>query len=52
MIADYTATFDEPRSLAARLAAEAGVVEHGLFPPELVSDVVVATGDAVEVRTL
>ena len=52
LIADYTATFDDPRSLAARLGAEAGVVEHGLFPPELVSDVVVATGEAVEVRTL
>jgi len=52
VIADYTATFDDARSLAARLAAEAGVVEHGLFPPELVSDVVVATGDAVDVRSL
>ena len=27
-----------------------GVVEHGLFPPELVSDVVVATGESVEIR--
>jgi ribose 5-phosphate isomerase A len=52
VIADYTAPFDDARSLAARLAAEAGVVEHGLFPPELVSDVVVATGDAVDVRRL
>ena len=45
-------TFADPRALAARLAAEPGVVEHGLFPPELVSDVVVATGEAVEIRTL
>jgi len=52
VIADYTGPFDDARSLAARLAAEAGVVEHGLFPPELVSDVVVATGDTVDVRTL
>jgi ribose 5-phosphate isomerase A len=50
VIADYTAPFDDPRELAARLAAEPGVVEHGLFPPELVSDLVVATGERVEVR--
>jgi ribose 5-phosphate isomerase A len=52
VIGDYTGTFDDPRELAARLAAEPGVVEHGLFPPELVSQVVAATGDSVEVRTL
>lgn len=50
VIADYTGSFDDPRDLAARLAAEPGVVEHGLFPPELVSEVVVGTGDSVEVR--
>jgi ribose 5-phosphate isomerase A len=52
VIADYTAPFADPRELADRLAAEPGVVEHGLFPPELVSEVVVATGDGVEVRRL
>lgn len=52
VIADYTAAFDDARALAARLAAEPGVVEHGLFPPELVSDVVVATGARVEIREL
>ncbi len=52
MIADYTAAFDDPRELADRLSAEPGVVAHGLFPPELVSDVVVATGESVEVRTV
>ena len=52
VIADYTGAFSDPGSLAARLAAEPGVVEHGLFPPELVSDVVVATGNAVEIRAL
>jgi ribose 5-phosphate isomerase A len=50
VIADYTASFDDPRRLADRLSAEPGVVEHGLFPPELVSDVVVATGESVEIR--
>jgi ribose 5-phosphate isomerase A len=50
VIADFTAQFGDPRELADRLAAEPGVVEHGLFPPELVSDVVVASGDSVEAR--
>lgn len=50
VIADYTAPFEDPRTLADRLAAEPGVIEHGLFPPELVSEVVVARGDTVEVR--
>ena len=50
VIADYTASFEDPRALAERLAAEPGVVEHGLFPPELVSDVIVAAGSRVERR--
>jgi ribose 5-phosphate isomerase A len=52
VIADYRAAFDDSRALADRLSAEPGVVAHGLFPPELVSDIVVATGDSVEVRTV
>jgi ribose 5-phosphate isomerase A len=52
VIADFTAPFDDPRQLAGRLSAEPGVVEHGLFPPELVSDVVVATGDSVQIRRI
>jgi ribose 5-phosphate isomerase A len=52
VIADYGAPFDDPRELADRLAVEPGVVEHGLFPPELVSDVIVATGDSVETRRI
>ena len=51
MIGDFTGSFDDARGLAHRLSAEPGVVEHGLFPPELVSDVVVARGDVVEIRT-
>jgi ribose 5-phosphate isomerase A len=41
VIADYTGEIGDPRALAARLSADPGVVEHGLFPPELVSDVIV-----------
>jgi len=50
VIADFTGSFDDVRELADRLSAEPGVVEHGLFPPELVSDVIVAVGDRVEIR--
>jgi ribose 5-phosphate isomerase A len=52
VIADYTDLFEDPQTLADRLAAEPGVVEHGLFPPLLVSEVVVAVGDTVEIRRL
>jgi ribose 5-phosphate isomerase A len=50
VIADWTASVDDPAELAARLAAEPGVVEHGLFPPELVGDVLIGRGDSVERR--
>jgi ribose 5-phosphate isomerase A len=52
VIADYLGPVDDPADLAARLAATPGVVEHGLFPPELVSEVFVGRGDEVERRTL
>ncbi len=48
MIADYTGAVDDPAMLAAWLSAVTGVVEHGLFSPALVSDVVVGRGDDVE----
>jgi ribose 5-phosphate isomerase A len=51
VIADYTDQFDEPSELAAWLSASVGVVEHGLFPAEMVSDVVVGTGGRVETRS-
>jgi ribose 5-phosphate isomerase A len=40
-IADYTGAVGDPAELAARLAATPGVVDHGLFPPALVTDVIV-----------
>jgi ribose 5-phosphate isomerase A len=48
VIADYLVEFDDPAALAARLSAEPGVVEHGLFPAEMVSEVVVGRGDRAE----
>ncbi len=52
VIADFSADFDDPEELAARLSAMVGVVEHGLFPAAMVSDVIVARGEQVEVRAL
>ena len=48
VLADWTGSVDDPRDLAVRLSATPGVVEHGLFPPELVSDVIAGRGDGVE----
>jgi ribose 5-phosphate isomerase A len=48
VIADYLGPVDDAAELAARLSATPGVVGHGLFPPALVSDVLVGRGDAVE----
>jgi ribose 5-phosphate isomerase A len=48
IIADYTGPFDDPAQLASRLARTVGVVEHGLFEADLVSEVIVARGQEVE----
>lgn len=46
VIADYLGEIGDPAQLAARLSATPGVVEHGLFPPEMVSAVCVGRGGA------
>jgi ribose 5-phosphate isomerase A len=48
VIADYLGPVEDPADLAERLASVPGVVEHGLFPPELVSEVLVARDGRVE----
>jgi ribose 5-phosphate isomerase A len=48
LIADYTGEIGEVAALAERFAANPGVVEHGLFGPALVGDVLIARGDEVE----
>ena len=50
VIADYRGEVGDPAELAARLASAPGVVEHGLFGPELVSEILVARGDEIERR--
>jgi len=47
VIADYTGACDDPQSLACRLSEAPGVVEHGLFGPGMVSEVIVGRGDSV-----
>jgi ribose 5-phosphate isomerase A len=49
MIADFLVPADDPRELAQRLDRQPGVVEHGLFPPELVDCMIVARGGSTEV---
>jgi ribose 5-phosphate isomerase A len=48
VIVDYVGAVDDPARVAAVLSGTPGVIEHGLFAPDLVSSVVVATGDRVE----
>jgi ribose 5-phosphate isomerase A len=48
VIADYVGPVEDPAELADRLAAIPGVVEHGLFAPLLVSDILVARDGSVE----
>lgn len=50
LLAWYEGPVEDPRELAARLSATPGVVEHGLFAPEMVSEVIV--GDARGVTRL
>jgi ribose 5-phosphate isomerase A len=48
VIADYVGEVNEPERIADWLASVPGVIEHGLFGPGLVSEVLVGRGDEVE----
>jgi ribose 5-phosphate isomerase A len=50
LIADYLGAVGDPRELSARLSATPGVVEHGLFPPEMVSVILIAGEGGVQRR--
>jgi ribose 5-phosphate isomerase A len=50
LIADYLGSIDDPERLSAWLSATPGLVEHGLFAPSLVSDILIAGVDGVEHR--
>jgi ribose 5-phosphate isomerase A len=51
LIADYLGPLEDPRELALRLSATPGVIEHGLFAPEMVSSIVIAGATGVERRS-
>ncbi|HEY7951277.1 MAG TPA: ribose 5-phosphate isomerase A [Solirubrobacterales bacterium] len=46
-IADHRGEIDDPAALATRLEADPGVAAHGLFPPDMVSELLVGAGGAV-----
>ena len=48
VIADFSGPVDDPEALARRLGATPGVVEHGLFPPGMVSMVLIGRGTTAE----
>ena len=48
VIADYTGRVDDPQALAAYFDATPGILEHGLFSPTLVYEILVGRGDRVQ----
>jgi len=52
VIADYHGAVGDPAALSAHFDAWPGVVSHGLFPPAMTADVLIARGDEVEHRVL
>jgi ribose 5-phosphate isomerase A len=52
VIADYQGEVGDLDALAARLSSTPGVVDHGLFPAEMVSEVLVGRGEGVDQRRI
>jgi ribose 5-phosphate isomerase A len=52
VLADFYGDVVDPGALSAELCATPGVVSHGLFPPSLVSTILVARGDEVTARAV
>jgi len=52
VLADYHGEVDDPERLSALFDATPGVVAHGLFPPGMVSAVLIGRGDQVEERQI
>jgi ribose 5-phosphate isomerase A len=50
LIADYLGKVGDPRALTEALSAQPGVVEHGLFAPQMVSSVLIAGPQGIERR--
>ena len=52
ILAGYFGPLGDPAELALRLSAMPGVVEHGLFPPEMVNDIFVGQRSRVSRRRI
>ncbi len=52
VLADYHGAVGDPAELSEQLDAVPGLVSHGLFPPSMVSTVLVAQGGEVEARRI
>ena len=50
--ADYRGKIDDPAALAVHLESDPGVAAHGLFPPAMVSDVLIGRGEDVEALSI
>ena len=50
VIADYRGDVADPGPLAAKLEADPGIAAHGLFPPSMVSEVLIGTNGSVDRR--
>jgi len=48
VIADYTGRVDDPQALAAYFDSTPGIVDHGLFPPSMVYEMLVGRGERVQ----
>jgi ribose 5-phosphate isomerase A len=51
IICDYHGDVSDPAALAQWLSSTPGVIGHGLFAPEMVSEVLVGTGNTVQRST-
>ena len=52
VIADYRGEIGDPAALAARLDSNPGISSHGLFPPDMVSEVLIGAGATVDRLTI
>jgi ribose 5-phosphate isomerase A len=52
VLAFWRGDVSDPAAAAAFLSSVPGVVDHGLFPPSMVSDVLIARGQSVEHRRI
>ena len=48
LIADYHGEVVDPSALAGVLSTTPGVIDHGLFEPEMVTDILIGRGEEVE----